>query len=33
MAYWAVSDLNGAELSKFAALVRDDGAPVAPPAD
>jgi anti-sigma factor RsiW len=33
MAYWAVSDLNGAELSKFAALVRDDGAPMAPPAD
>jgi anti-sigma factor RsiW len=30
MAYWAVSDLNGAELSKFAALVRDDGAPVTP---
>ena len=33
MAYWAVSDLNGGELSKFAGLVRDDGAPVAPPAD
>lgn len=30
MAYWAVSNLNGAELMSFAALVRDDGAPVTP---
>jgi anti-sigma factor RsiW len=27
MAYWAVSNLNGAELMSFAGLVRDDGAP------
>ena len=32
MAYWAVADLNGAELSKFAALMRDDGTPAVPPA-
>jgi anti-sigma factor RsiW len=31
MEYWAVSNLNGAELMKFAALVRDDGAPTTPP--
>jgi hypothetical protein len=28
--YWAVSNLNGAELMKFAELVRDDGAIAAP---
>jgi anti-sigma factor RsiW len=31
MEYWAVSNLNGAELTKFAALVRDDGASTVPP--
>jgi anti-sigma factor RsiW len=30
MEYWAVSNLNGAELMKFAALVRDDGATTPP---
>jgi anti-sigma factor RsiW len=30
MEYWAVSNLNGAELMKFAALVRNDGATTAP---
>jgi anti-sigma factor RsiW len=30
MEYWAVSNLSGAELTRFAALVRDDGAPAAP---
>ncbi|MBI3759137.1 MAG: anti-sigma factor [Deltaproteobacteria bacterium] len=30
MAYWAVSNLNGAELMKFAELVRHGGQPVTP---
>jgi anti-sigma factor RsiW len=30
MEYWAVSNLNGAELTKFAELVRNDGAVTAP---
>ncbi len=30
MAYWAVSNLNGAELMSFAGLVRGDRAPVTP---
>jgi len=31
MEYWAVSNLNAAELMKFAALMRDDVTPAAPP--
>ncbi len=30
MEYWAVSNLNGAELMKFAELVRDDGSTTTP---
>lgn len=30
MDYWAVSNLNGAELMRFAQLVRDNGAAIAP---
>jgi anti-sigma factor RsiW len=30
MTYWAVSNLNGTELTKFASLVRDGGAPASP---
>jgi anti-sigma factor RsiW len=33
MAYWTVSDVNGAELMNFATLVRNGATPATPPSD